>query len=195
MMLLNLALISSECSNTESSDSNFREDEQGKLESELSVLEHSEEIKAKLSNIIQQLGQSEFSVNQTLSNIKSELQSLASFSKEYELLHQRIESVRIELNDILSEAENANEKTEFDSSRAEQVNERLRLIYQLQQKHRLSSISDLLKLQESLQEKANKTNNLDELLSSTEKTLKQTESELRNQAEALSKSRKKVITP
>jgi len=30
----------------------------------------------------------------------------------------------------LSEAENANEKTEFDPTRAEQVNERLSLIYQ-----------------------------------------------------------------
>jgi len=43
----------------------------------------------------------------------------------------------------------------------------LSLIYQLQQKHRLSSVSDLLKLQESLQDRAIKTNNLDELLSST----------------------------
>lgn len=174
---------------------NLREDEQEKLESELSVLEHAEEIKARLSNIIQQLGQSEYSVNQSLGNIKSEFLALASFSKEYELLHQRIESARIELNDILSEAENANERTEFDPTRTEQVNERLSLIYQLQQKHRLSSISDLLKLQESLQEKANKTNNLDELLASAETTLKQTEGELQNQAETLSKSRKKVATP
>src|SRR5258708_3455147 len=123
---------------------NLMEDEQEKLESELSVLEHTEEIKAKLNNVIQQLGQSEYSVNQSLSNIKSEFQSLASFSKQYEQLYQRIESARIELIDILREAENANEKTEFDPALAEQVNERLSLIYQLQHKHLLPSVSDLL---------------------------------------------------
>ncbi len=173
----------------------LKEGEQEKLESELSVLDHAEEIKQKLSSIIQQLGQSELSVNQTLINIKSEFQSLASFSKEYEVLFQRIESTRIELNDILSEAENANEKTEFDPKLAEQVNERLSTIYQLQQKHRLPSISELLKLQESLQDKANKTSNLDEALASSERALKQSEEELLAKGELLSRSRKKSIAP
>jgi DNA repair protein RecN (Recombination protein N) len=174
---------------------NLREDEQEKLESELSVLEHAEEIKAKLTTVIQMLGQSEYSVNQSLASIKSDFQSLVGFSKEFEQLFERIESARIELNDILSEVENANEKTEFDPARAEQVNGRLSVIYQLQQKHRMSSIGELLKLQESLQEKANKTSNLDESLASAEKNLKQSEIELRTQAETLSKTRKKVAAP
>lgn len=173
----------------------LREGEQEQLESELSVLEHAEEIKAKLSNVIQQLSESEYSVNQSIINIKSEFQSLATFSKEYEQLLQRIESARIELNDILSEVETANEKTEFDPSRAEQVNERLSIIYQLQQKHRLGSVAELLRLQESLQEKANKTNNLDESLALAEKALNQSESDLRKQADVLSKARKKSSAP
>lgn len=174
---------------------NLREGEQEQLESELSVLEHAEEIKAKLSNVIQQLSESEYSVNQSLINIKSEFQSLVTFSKEYEQLLQRIESARIELNDILSEVETANEKTEFDPSRAEQVNERLSLIYQLQQKHRLGSVAELVRLQESLQEKANKTNNLDESLALAEKALRQSESDLKKQADTLSKARKKFTAP
>src|SRR5262249_46329146 len=144
---------------------------------------------------IAQLGQSEYSVTQTLSNVKSEFQSLAGFSKEYEQLFQRIESVRIELNDILSEAENANEKTEFDPNRAEQVNARLSLVYQLQQKHRLNSIVQLLEFQSSLQRKAEKTSNLDEALTSAEKMLRQSETDLRKQADQLSKSRKKITAP
>lgn len=174
---------------------NLKEDEQEKLESELSVLEHAEEIKAKLSNVIQILGQSEYSVNQSLTSIKSDFQSLVGFSKEFEQLFARIESARIELNDILSEVENASEKTEFDPARAEQVNNRLSTIYQLQQKHRASSIAELLKLQDSLQGKANKTSNLDESLAAAEKNLKQSETDLRAQAETLSKTRKKVATP
>ena len=174
---------------------NLREGEQEKLESELSVLEHAGEIKEKLTSVIQQLGQSEYSVAQTLTSIKSELQSLTSYSKEFEQLFQRIESARIELNDILSETETANEKTEFDPKLAEQVNERLSIIYQLQQKHRLQSVSELLRLQDSLQDKANKTSNLDEALASSKKSLKQIEADLRAQAELLSKTRKKAAPP
>src|SRR6185295_14648020 len=69
------------------------------------------------------------------------------------------------------------------------------LIYQLQQKHRLSSVIQLLEFQSALQVKADKTNNLDESLAAAEKNLKQTEADLRKQAEALSKSRKKVGVP
>jgi DNA repair protein RecN (Recombination protein N) len=171
---------------------NLKEEEQEKLESELSVLEHAEEIKAKLNNVIQLLGQSEYSVNQSLTGIKSDFQSIVGFSKDFAQLLGRIESARIELNDILGEVENANEKTEFDPARAEQVNNRLSAIYQLQQKHRASSISELLRLQESLQEKANKTSNLDESLATAEKNLKQSEQELQTRAEVLSKTRKKI---
>jgi DNA repair protein RecN (Recombination protein N) len=178
----------------ELSKAGLKEGEQEQLESELSILEHAEEIKAKLNNILLQLGQSEYSVGQSLSNIKSEFQTIASFSKEYEQLFQRIESARIELNDILSEVEIANDKVEFDPSRAEQVNERLSLIYQLQQKHRLTSIAELLKLQESLQERANKTNNLDESLAAAEKKLKLNEDDLKKHAATLSATRKKVIS-
>ncbi|HTH56160.1 MAG TPA: DNA repair protein RecN [Cyclobacteriaceae bacterium] len=174
---------------------NLKDGDQEKLESELSVLEHAEEIKAKLDKISQVLGQSEYSVSQSLANVKSEFQSLTGFSKEFELLFQRIESARIELNDILSEVENANEKTEFDPTLTEQVNNRLSVIYQLQQKHKVVSIVELLKLQDALQEKANKTSNLDESLAKAEKKWKQSEEDLRKQAEALSKSRKKVFTP
>lgn len=176
-------------------NANLKDDEQEKLESELSVLEHAEEIKAKLANVIQVLGHSEYSVSHSLVSIKSDLQSLAGFSKEFEQLFRRIESARIELNDILSEAENANEKTEFDPARAEQVNNRLSVIYQLQQKHRAASIADLLKLQEFLQEKANKTSNLDESLKAAEKNLSQSETELRMQADLLSKTRNKIVAP
>ena len=174
---------------------NLKDGDQEKLESELSVLEHAEEIKAKLNKISQVLGQSEYSVSQSLSNVKSDIQSLTGFSKEFQQLFQRIESARIELNDILSEVENVNEKTEFDPARAEQVNNRLSVIYQLQQKHRVASIVELLKLQDALQEKANKTSNLDESLARAERNLRQSEEDLKKQAEVLSKSRKKTVEP
>jgi DNA repair protein RecN (Recombination protein N) len=173
----------------------LKEGEQEKLESELSVLEHAEEIKAKLTNILSQLGQSEVSVVSVLNSIKNELQAIASYSKDYESLFQRLESARIELNDINDEIENINEKVEFDPGRAEQVNERLSLIYQLQQKHRLTTIAQLLELRQSLQVKADKTNNFDDRLLKSKGDLDVAEKTMRNNAEALSQARKKVFDP
>ncbi|MGC4022604.1 MAG: hypothetical protein QM734_11985 [Cyclobacteriaceae bacterium] len=127
--------------------------------------------------------------------MKTEFQSIATYSKDYEQLFQRLESARIELNDISNEVEVANEKVEFDPTRAEQVNERLNLIYHLQQKHRLSSISQLLELQQQLQIKSDKTTNIDDALSIALKLLNSTEEELRKKADTLSQSRRKVVAP
>jgi DNA repair protein RecN (Recombination protein N) len=48
--------------------------------------------------------------------------------------------------------------------KAEQVRERVSLLYQLQHKHRLQDVSQLISLRDALQLKADKTINLDELL-------------------------------
>ncbi len=173
----------------------LKEGEQEKLEAELSILEHAEEIKAKLNAILQQLGQSENSVASSLASMKSEFQSIANFSKDYAQLFQRFESARIELNDVLDEVERAYEKTEFDPSRAEQVNERLSLIYQLLQKHRFSSVTQLLELLQNLQAKADKTTNLDESLAKAKKKLNEADEWMRKKAEALSQTRKKIFVP
>ncbi len=155
----------------ELSKAELKDGEQEKLESELLLLEHAEEIKTRLTNIVRQLGQSEYSVTGTLSEIKNEFQPIATYAKEYEQLLQRLESTRIELEDILAEVERANEKTEFDPPRAGQVNERLSLIYQLQQKHRLTSVGLLLEFQQTLQQKAARVTNLDDSLAKAEAQL------------------------
>ena len=173
----------------------LKDEEQEKLESELSVLEHAEEIKAKLTSILHRLGQSEFAVASSLNLIKNEFQSILSYAKDYENLFNRLESARIELNDINDEVDGINEKMEFDPARAEQVNERLSLIYQLQQKHRLPSVAQLLEFQQTLQAKADKTNNLDDLLIKSKAELTDAETLMNNNGEVLSQTRKKVFVP
>ncbi len=179
----------------ELSNADLKEDEQEKLESELSVLEHAEEIKSKLSTILQQLGKSEFSVASSLDSVRNEFQSIASYSKDYESLFKRLESARIEFNDIHDEVDRINENMEFDPSRAEQVSERLSLIYQLQQKHRLPSVSQLIEFRQALQIKADKTNNLDDSLATAKSELSNAEMQMKKNAEGLSQTRKKAVEP
>jgi DNA repair protein RecN (Recombination protein N) len=164
-----------------------------KLESDLKISEHAEEIKTQFNLIIDQLDKSEFSVNSALLSIRNQLQSVANYSEEYSQLLKRIESTRIELDDILQEIENAEEKIEFDPQQAEEIKDRVGLIYHLQQKHRLQHVDQLIALQEELQIKADKTNNLDDLLKQAKENLAKAEKELTQSANALSKSRQKNI--
>ncbi|HLZ15523.1 MAG TPA: hypothetical protein VKQ08_00690, partial [Cyclobacteriaceae bacterium] len=174
---------------------NLKEGEQQNLESELAVLEHTEEIKAKLGSVLRQLGQSDFSVTSALASIKNELHSIVSYAKKFEDLFQRLESARIELNDILGEVEEINEETEFDPQRAQEVNERLSLIYQLQQKHRVGSVDQLMEVQQTLQTRADRAVNLDDSLAKAKAALTEAERQLVKAAAALSQSRKKIVAP
>ncbi len=174
---------------------NLQEGELEQLESALKIMEHAEEIKTNFNSILEQFGRSEYSVNTTLGTIRTQLQSIASFSTEYEQLLQRFESARIELNDILSELEQAEEKIEFDPKQTENTKDRLSVLYQLLQKHRMKEVTQLIELRNSLELKATKTRNLDQLVAESKGTLIQLEKELKSAAEALSKSRQKTFAP
>jgi DNA repair protein RecN (Recombination protein N) len=174
---------------------NLAEGELEQLESALKIMEHAEEIKTIFNSILEQLGRSEFSINTSLGSIRTQLQSVVTYSTEYEQLFQRFESARIELNDILNELEQVEEKIEFDPKQTEQTKDRLSLLYQLLHKHRLKEVAQLIELRDTLEQKAVKTRNLDHLVAQSKQTLEQLELELKLSAEALSKSRQKVFTP
>lgn len=180
---------------TELVQAKLQEGELEKLESDLKILEHAEEIKTQFNSIVQQMSQSEFAVTASLAAIRTQLQSIASYSPAYEHLLQRLESTRIELNDILNEIEQAEEKIEYDPQMAEALKERVGVIYQLQHKHRVSTVAQLIELQEALQRKADKVNNLDELLTKAQKEFDDAQNELHQAAQALSKSRTKAFAP
>ncbi len=173
----------------------LQSDEQERLESELKVMEHAEEIKIQLNTIVAQLGQSEFAVSPVLSAVRNMLHSISAYSPDYQKLYDRLESVRLELDDILDEVEREEERVEFDPKRTAKTKDRLSLIYQLMQKHRMKDVNELLALQESLQLKFDKTANLDETLLSAKRILESLGIELKRMAQDLTKSREKVFSP
>lgn len=179
----------------ELSTANLVDNEQEKLEAELKIAEHAEEIKSKLQQSSLQLNDTEWSVLLQLNDLRARLQSLAAFGPAFEKLYQRINSTRIELQDVADELEREESKVEFDPHRTEDVKERLSLIYQLQQKHRKNSISELLALQHDLQQRAHKTDNLDEALRRAEQDLNEARKEVEVKAAALSAARTKTFSP
>lgn len=170
-------------------------DEQENLESELKIMEHSEEIKNRFNTILNLLNQSEFSARNSISEIRSQLQAVSSYSNAYNTLFERLESIRIELDDITNEIEHEEGKIEFDPVRSEWIKERLSTLYRLLKKHKAANAKELLVLQENLQQKSDLTSNLDEELSSAKQAYEKAETEVKKLAAALSESRKKAFDP
>ena len=173
----------------------LRENEQEELESSLKISEHGEDIKTRLNQLLTMLGQAESSVQSVLSESVSLLQPVRSYSNQYEQIAQRLDSLRIELNDIFNEIEREEDQIEFDPRKTKELQARLDLIFGLMQKHRIHEIRGLLHLQANLEQQAQKTVNLDEDLASTKHGFEEAKRQLFQQAEKLSVSREKVFTP
>lgn len=171
------------------------ENEQEELEKELKIMEHAEEIKSRFHSVLQLLSQSEFSADQVVSDIRNQLLAISSYSPSYDALYQRLESVRLELQDIGSEIEKEETLVDFDPERAAFVKDRLSTLYRLLTKHRLKEVHELLELQESLQKKADLTNHLDEALEKAKEAFNVAGEGVRRAGGVLSDSRKKAFSP
>ena len=130
-------------------EAHLQADEQEELEQEAETLSHAEDIKSSLFKVDQLMASDEMTL---LSATKDCMQTLQGISKVFAPAQEwinRLDSCYIELKDLSHEIMNAAEEVEFNPTRLDYVNERLNLIYSLQQKHRVSSIQELLDIAEN----------------------------------------------
>jgi DNA repair protein RecN (Recombination protein N) len=169
------------------------EGEQDDLELELEQLNHAEEIKTNLSSSANLFNAEEISIISNLKQVKNSIELIAKYIKEGDELNERINSSYIELQDINSEIEQINERIEHDPERLEFVTERLNNIYSLQQKHKVSSVKDLIDLKNELERKIDIINSFDFETGKIKKQLEESTDELIQIANQISVNRKKVI--
>ena len=134
-------------------DAHLQAGEQEELEQELEMLTHAEDIKSSLFKVNQLMDEGEMNL---VSLSKEAMQVLQSISRVYAPASEwsnRLESCYLELKDMAHEIAYTSDEIEFNPTRLDYVNERLNLIYTLQQKHQLSSVEELLELTEKLNEK------------------------------------------
>ena len=168
----------------------FEEGEQERLESDQEVMANAEEIKLRLNQALEILSVSEFSIVSGLESMLQNFRQLTSISETYKSLYERIESVLIELQDIKREVESAEDKVEHDPQKIVEIQDRLGVLYHLQQKHQTNSVVELLNIQAGLEEKVNRFHHLDEELANAEKTLANIKQDALLEAKRLSKLRK-----
>ena len=174
-------------------EANLVEDEQEVLEEKLEKINNVEEIKLNLSESLQIATDENIGIDNLLYSLEHKLIKIASYSREYQELSDRISSVKIELVDIIGELEAAYEHVDFNPSEAEQLNDRLQLIYTLQKKHYVNSIRELLLIQEEISKKVGVVENAEQQIQEQEQKLKEIAKKLDDIAIKISEARKNSI--
>jgi DNA repair protein RecN (Recombination protein N) len=167
-------------------------DEQELLEKELYTLNNAEEIKRNLSGAHYLMHEGETSAIIQLREAGQQLSAIEKFNPEVEELHERLKSTLIELKDIAAEVEILDQKTHTDEQRAEEVNTRLSLLYNLQKKHRVNSNEELLAIQDDLSDKIQQAVFGDEAVEKLQKQISTDKQDLEKLAAELSANRTKA---
>ena len=177
---------------TEFDEAALQAGEQEDLESEQHRLANADEIKQLTAGITHFLNEGENAVSDQLTTVGVKLSALAEGDKQLTALSERFESLRVELDEIAGDLEAFGEETEADPVRLEEVDERLMLIFRLQNKHSVKSVEELLEIYEDLSGKLGHFNNLDGDINRLTKREVTLLASLRKQGERLRKGRQKV---
>lgn len=163
--------------------------EQEELEVESEKLNNLEFLKENISKVIAISNQEEIGLIANLKEVKLSLQKVASIAPEFNELHERITVTLIEVEDIIAENESIAEKLIDDPSRTELVNSKLQLIYDLQKKHQVNSVEELLQIREQLEQKVIKFDDIDSAIKKLENHINKSKEELDNHALNLTQAR------
>ncbi|MDI1323595.1 MAG: DNA repair protein RecN [Algoriphagus sp.] len=163
--------------------------EQPELESTQEVLENAEEIKLKINEMLNLFQDEQFGVLQGMAQIQHGMQSLERLAHKFQALRERFQSSLIEIKDLTDTLADEESGIEVDFEKLEGIRERLSKIYQLQKKHGLNSVEELMALEAELADKVFQFQNLDETLVKAKSTLDQDEKKVLESGQKLRKLR------
>ena len=136
--------------------------EQESLEADFEKLNNVEIIKESIDRSLAIANEEQIGVMHNLNEIKVSLQKIASFSNEYHSLLERITSVTIEFDDISDEMNRCSEKLINDPEQLDLISQKLQVIFNLQKKHQVSSVDELLEIQANLENSVLELGNMEE---------------------------------
>ncbi|MDI1303984.1 MAG: DNA repair protein RecN [bacterium] len=136
--------------------------EQEVLEADFEKLNNVEIIKESIDKSLAIANEEQIGVLHNLKEIKVSLQKIASFSSEYQSLLERVTSITIEFDDISDELNRCSEKLINDPEQLDLISQKLQVIFNLQKKHQVSSVDELLEIQANLENSVLELGNIEE---------------------------------
>jgi DNA repair protein RecN (Recombination protein N) len=138
------------------------EGEQAALEQERETLSHAGEIKNALYRVAELLNGEEQGAVRLIRESLAVMESLQNCYPRAKEFAERLRPAYIDMDDLASETEILKEDTEFDPARMEWINDRLNLLYTLQQKHRAASDGELIACRDRFEEQLKVIDSFDE---------------------------------
>ncbi len=128
-------------------------DEDQLLEEEQAQLTHAEEIKRSLLGAVYLLNEQETNAVSLVREALAQTQQAEKYLPALGEIAARLNSTFIELKDIADEIAQTEQSTHLNEARLAEVNERLAGLYSLQQKHRVQTVAELVRIREQLAER------------------------------------------
>ena len=178
----------------------LKDGELEELETEQKQLANAEEIKSSLYQVENYFSPSgddaqddRMSIDSMLKDSSRILDKLSSYIPSASALSERIESARLELDDVLSEVSDLESGTEISDERLQEVEERLSLLYDLLKKYSCTQVSELIELRDRLSESLADTSVLEARKSALEKEILEAEKDLADACSDLHDARAKAV--
>ena len=164
---------------------NLKEGEYADIEQTLSVMENAEEIKTLLVTANGLLDNSEATIIGQVNELSSALSRLKHLLPDTESFQERVDNLRVELKDIAYDLRRKEDDTQFDEGQLQSLQERYDLLSRLMMKHHVKEFEELIALRDSLKEKVNAFENIDESIAQAEKELSNSKKQLSSLAKTL----------
>lgn len=166
--------------------------EQETLEEELDIQSHAEEIKTRLYNALLLLSEDEENIIRHLKEVLNQVNVASHHYPDLKSLVERLDSCLVEIKDISEVISDTSEKITFSPERMELLNERLGLIYKLEQKHHVKTVEELISLSDDFESRIAGIESLDKKVEELESLINQKYLVINDLAGKLSNQRKGV---
>ena len=150
----------------------LKEGEYAEIEQTLSVMENAEEIKTLLVTANGLMEDPETAILQQFNELSSALSRLKQLLPDTENLQERVDNLKIELKDIAYDLHHKEDDTQFDERQLQSLQERYDLLSRLMMKHHVNNFDELIAIRDSLKEKVDAFENIDEAITKVDKELK-----------------------
>jgi len=171
----------------------LQSEEQTRLEEELVLLTHAEEVKNDLFKATTLLNQGDSNLLGIINELLSSLSHAATYMTSVKEFEDRVRSIYIEAKDLANEIDHLEESVVYNPETIEKNNERLSLIYTLEKKHHVDTVEELLIIRDSLQEKLNDLSTLSVEIARLSQEFHQKREAVLGMAALLSKARASAI--
>ena len=143
--------------------------DQQALETNYNTLNNAEEIQGSFAEIEQLFSQENTGIIDSVKQARSLLNNISKYAPSYQELYDRLHSVTLELEDVVSSIENTSEDLQVDPTELFRINEVLQTLYRLQHKHSVSSVKELADIESNLSSKIYNSQHLDTTIETLEK--------------------------